>query len=61
MALIPFQLHFSQIREETDTRIDLPSENSDSDVITITGTKANVEKAQAKIEAVQKELVIYAC
>lgn len=45
-----------KIREETDTRIDLPSENSDSDVITITGKKANVEKAQAKIEAIQKEM-----
>lgn len=45
-----------KIREETDTKIDLPSENSDSDIITITGKKANVEKAQAKIEAIQKEL-----
>lgn len=46
-----------QIREETDTKIDLPSENSDSDVIVITGKKANVEQAKAKIEAIQKELV----
>ncbi|CAL1537044.1 unnamed protein product [Lymnaea stagnalis] len=45
-----------KIREETDTKIDLPSEISDSDVITITGKKANVEKAQAKIEAIQKEM-----
>ncbi|XP_005104751.1 vigilin [Aplysia californica] len=45
-----------KIREETDTKIDLPSESSDSDVITITGKKANVEKAQAKIEAIQKEM-----
>jgi len=45
-----------KIREETDTRIDLPSENSDSDIIVITGKKSNVEKAQAKIEAIQKEL-----
>lgn len=48
---------FFQIREETDTKIDLPSEISESDVITITGKKANVEKAQAKIEAIQKEMV----
>lgn len=48
--------NIKKIREETDTRIDLPSENSDSDVITITGKKGNVEKAQAKIEAIQKEL-----
>ncbi|XP_061189597.1 vigilin-like [Saccostrea echinata] len=45
-----------KIREETDTKIDLPSENSDSDVIVITGKKANVEQAKAKIEAIQKEL-----
>lgn len=45
-----------KIRDETETRIDLPSENSVSDVITITGKKENVEKAKAKIEAIQKEL-----
>lgn len=50
-----------QIREETDTKIDLPSENSDSDVIVITGKKANVEQAKAKIEAIQKELVQTVC
>ena len=49
-------IHF-QIREETDTKIDLPSENSDSDVIVITGKKDNVEQAKQKIEAIQKELV----
>lgn len=48
-----------QIREETDTKIDLPNENSESDVITITGKKSNVEKAQAKLEAIQKEMVRY--
>ena len=46
-----------QIRNETGTRIDLPNENSDSDVITITGKKENVEKARVMIEAIQKELV----
>ncbi|XP_071109075.1 vigilin-like [Haliotis cracherodii] len=45
-----------KIRDETDTRIDLPSEISDSDVITITGKKANVEQAKVKIELIQKEL-----
>jgi len=45
-----------QIREETDTKIDLPKENSDSDVITITGKKENVEKAKTLIENIQKEL-----
>ena len=48
-----------KIREETDTKIDLPRENSDSDVITITGKKENVEKAKNMIEAIQKELVCY--
>jgi hypothetical protein len=46
-----------QIRDETNTRIDLPSETSSSDIITITGKKENVEKARDKIEAIQKELV----
>ncbi|CAH1773087.1 unnamed protein product [Owenia fusiformis] len=45
-----------RIRDDTDTRIDLPSENSDSDVIVITGKKANVDAAKVKIEAIQKEL-----
>ena len=45
------------IRDETDTKIDLPSESSDSDVITITGRKENVDRAKAKIEDIQKELV----
>lgn len=45
-----------KIRDETDTRIELPSENTDSDMIIITGKKANVELATKKIEAIQKEL-----
>ncbi|XP_074655321.1 vigilin-like [Tubulanus polymorphus] len=45
-----------KIRDETDTKIDLPSENSDSDVIVITGKKANVEIAKNRIELIQKEL-----
>ena len=52
MYYIPFQ-----IRDETDTKIDLPSENADSDVIVITGKKANVEKAKKMIEDIQKDLV----
>ena len=49
--------NIKKIRDETDTRIDLPSESSDSDVISITGKKENVEKARDKIETIQKELV----
>ncbi|KAH3827192.1 hypothetical protein DPMN_129122, partial [Dreissena polymorpha] len=45
-----------KIREETDTRIDLPNKPSDSDVILITGMKANVEAAKKRIEDIQKEL-----
>ncbi|XP_055958186.1 vigilin [Patella vulgata] len=45
-----------KIRDETDTKIDLPSENSDSDVILITGKRENVENAKSQIEVIQKEL-----
>jgi transcription antitermination factor NusA-like protein len=45
-----------KIRDETDTKIDLPAERSDSDVITITGKKERVEKAKQMIEAIQKDL-----
>lgn len=46
-----------QIREETDTKIELPSEGSDSDMIVITGHKAQVEAARDRIVAIQNELV----
>ncbi|GAB1602236.1 vigilin-like [Argonauta hians] len=45
-----------KIRDETDTRIELPHENLNSDMIVVTGKKANVEQARKKIEAIQKEL-----
>lgn len=48
-----------QIREETITKIDLPDENSESDVIYITGKKSNAEAAREKIQAIQNELVNY--
>jgi len=47
-----------QIREETQTKIDLPAEGEKSDVITITGKKDNVEKAKEMIQKIQNELVI---
>lgn len=50
-------VQIKKIREETDTKIDLPREGSASDVITITGKKENVQKARNMIEAIQKELV----
>ena len=52
-----FVLFLLQIREETDTKIELPSEGSDSDVIVITGHKAQVEAARDHIIAIQNELV----
>ena len=47
-----------KIRDETDTKIDFPRESSESDVITITGKKENVEKAKKMIEAIEKETVL---
>merc|ERR1712223_1909307 len=44
------------IRKDTNTKIDLPESGSDSDVITITGKKENVEKAQEKITSIQAEM-----
>jgi len=48
-----------KIREETETKIDFPRENSESDIITITGKKENVEKAKNMIEAIVKETVVF--
>merc|ERR1719323_982938 len=45
-----------RIRDETDTRIDLPDSGSDSDMITITGKKANVNKAVSEIQKIQNEM-----
>jgi len=47
-----------KIREETSTRIDLPPEGSDSDMIVISGRKADVEKAKDCILKIQNELVV---
>ncbi|XP_075883863.1 high density lipoprotein binding protein a isoform X2 [Nelusetta ayraudi] len=48
--------NIKKIREETNTRIDLPAENSNSEMIVITGKKANCEAARNRILAIQKEL-----
>ncbi|XP_028650653.1 high density lipoprotein binding protein a isoform X2 [Erpetoichthys calabaricus] len=48
--------NIKKIREETNTRIDLPAENSNSEVIVITGKKVNCEAARNRILAIQKEL-----
>ena len=52
-------LHFDIIFLEflfSSTRIDLPESGNESDVITITGKKENVEKAQKKIAQIQSEM-----
>eukprot|EP00731_Ephydatia_muelleri_P015244 Em0008g964a len=49
--------NLKKIRDETSTRIIIPSENSDSDMIGVTGRKENVEKARAMIKAIEKEMV----
>lgn len=46
-----------QIREETNTKIDLPTENSDSETIVITGKRSNCEAARDRILTIQRDLV----
>lgn len=46
-----------KIRDETQVRIDVPSENSDSNSIVIIGKQENVFKARLMLEAKIKELV----
>ncbi|MBN3310667.1 VIGLN protein, partial [Amia calva] len=48
--------NIKKIREETNTKIDLPTENSNSEVIVITGRKGNCEVARDRILAIQREL-----
>ncbi|OZC06636.1 hypothetical protein X798_06373 [Onchocerca flexuosa] len=45
-----------KIREETQTRIDLPGGESGEDKIIVTGKKANVEKAVEQLTKIQNEL-----
>jgi len=48
--------NIKRIRDETDTKIDLPDSGSDSDMITITGKKPNVNKAVNEIQKIQNEM-----
>uniref|UniRef100_A0AAQ5X7A2 Vigilin n=1 Tax=Amphiprion ocellaris TaxID=80972 RepID=A0AAQ5X7A2_AMPOC len=48
--------NIKKIREETNTKIDLPTENSNSEMIVITGKKSNCEAARDRILAIQREL-----
>lgn len=45
-----------KLRDETETRIDLPESGSDDGKITVTGKQANVEKAVAQLNKIQEEL-----
>ena len=49
-------VNIKRIRDETDTRIDLPDSGSDSDMIAITGKKPNVTKAVNEIQKIQNEM-----
>jgi transcription antitermination factor NusA-like protein len=48
--------NIKKIKEETNTIIDIPAENNDSDVIYVQGYKADAEKARDMILAIQNEL-----
>uniref|UniRef100_A0A8C5BTA0 Vigilin n=1 Tax=Gadus morhua TaxID=8049 RepID=A0A8C5BTA0_GADMO len=48
--------NIKKIREETNTKIDLPAENSNSEMIVITGKRPACEAARTRILAIQKEL-----
>ncbi|GIX67510.1 vigilin [Caerostris darwini] len=48
--------NIKKIRDETNTKIDLPAEGAESDVIVIRGRKEEVMQAKEKILAIQEEL-----
>uniref|UniRef100_A0A6M2DT16 Putative vigilin n=1 Tax=Xenopsylla cheopis TaxID=163159 RepID=A0A6M2DT16_XENCH len=48
--------NIKKIRDETQTKIDLPAEGDTNEVITITGKKENVEEAKKLIQKIQNEL-----
>ncbi|KAM9031539.1 vigilin [Antechinus flavipes] len=48
--------NIKKIREESNTKIDLPAENSNSETIIITGKRANCEVARSRILSIQKDL-----
>lgn len=48
--------NIKKIKEETNTQIDIPAEKSASDVIIVTGYKAQAEKARDMILKIQNEL-----
>ena len=57
MIIIHLLSMITQIREDTNTKIEMPKEAAHSDVIVITGTKDNVEKARKRILEIQNQMV----
>eukprot|EP00088_Acartia_fossae_P053503 TRINITY_DN609_c0_g1_i4.p1 TRINITY_DN609_c0_g1~~TRINITY_DN609_c0_g1_i4.p1 ORF type:complete len:1249 (+),score=503.07 TRINITY_DN609_c0_g1_i4:195-3941(+) len=49
-------VNIKKIREETNTKIDLPDSEADSDMIVITGKKENVIVAAEKIREIQSQM-----
>ena len=47
--------NIKRIRDETDTKIDLPDSGSDSDMI-LTGKQENVNKAVSQVQQIQSEM-----
>jgi len=47
--------NIKKIRSETDTKIDLPAEDSTSNTILISGEKSKVEKAKQMIQKIEKD------
>ena len=56
MMMILMMIH-CQVRDETETRIDVPPEGSDVTVVTISGPKDSVDKAKEMLESTQRALV----
>lgn len=46
-----------RIREDTSTKIDMPKEGTDSDIIIVTGRKENVDKAKRQLQDIEKQMV----
>ncbi|PIK42579.1 putative vigilin [Apostichopus japonicus] len=49
----------NKIKDETDTRIEIPTENSSSNMITVTGRKENVQKAKVKFWPSRTNCLMY--
>ncbi|KFB44551.1 hypothetical protein ZHAS_00012431 [Anopheles sinensis] len=48
--------NIKKIRDETQTKIDLPAEDNENEVILITGKRENVKEARERIQKIQNEM-----